>query len=338
MELIISGNPRLETIRGVIYFAHLRYNKQIKKVYFIDSEGSISDQDGNSLEGKRNEIVRKYIKEDVKIESQLIKKEDLHQEIPKLLSEQLRIYDKDQIIVDLTNGTKYISSILYATASLSKAGNLFFLFVPKEKQNELPEDLNEDDYIIDVISPLEGLESIGKHAYFEIIYYKDKAEEAIRSFRGVHFDFQKTFFENDFEPEINSAIDNYFLGQYQETIRTLGVLIQGLPSKICSTIKKSAETKIATKPPSEFYDTITWLRDYFCNPIRKKIKENKKLDEYEEEFILLQNIDKLIDLLRVYRNLTSHPNPANVRQEDARMFLNNTFYLLTLIKDCGILK
>jgi len=334
MELIISGNPRLETIRGVIYFAHLRYNQKIEKVYFVDSEGSLSDRDGNSLEGKRNEIVRKYIKEDVKIESRLIKKEDIHQEIPRLLSEQLRIYDKDQIIVDLTNGTKYISSILYASASLSKIGNLFFLFVPKEKQNELPEDLNEDDYIIDVISPLEGFESIGKHAYFEIIYYKDRAEVAISSFRNVHF--RESFLKNNFELGINSAIDNYFLGKYPETIGTLGQIIESVSLEICPKIEQLAKGKITAKSPKDFNDSISWLRLHFCDPIRGK--RNKKLADYEEKLKLLQNIDKIIDFVRVYRNLSSHPYPFLRGQEEARMILNTTFYLFTLIRDSGVLK
>jgi len=134
MELIISGNPNLRTIQSVIYLAYLHYNGQIEKVYFIDSEGSLYDKDGNSLEGQRNEIARKYIKSDVKIESRFVKKEDLHQEIPRLLSEQLKTYAKDQIVVDLTNGTKYISNILYASASLSKIRNLFFVFIPSDKR------------------------------------------------------------------------------------------------------------------------------------------------------------------------------------------------------------
>ncbi|MEW6456731.1 MAG: hypothetical protein AB1410_08490 [Acidobacteriota bacterium] len=334
MELIISGNPNLRTIRSVIYFAHLHYNQQIEKVYFIDSEGFLYDRDSNSLEGQRNEIVRKYIKSDVKIESRFIKKEDLHQEIPRLLSEQLRIYDKEQIVVDLTNGTKYISNILYASASLSKIRNLFFLFIPSDKQYELPENLNKDDYIIDVISPLESLESIGKHAYFEIIYYKDKAEAAIRAFRGVRF--RESFLKNNFEFGINSAIDNYFLGKYPETIGALGQIVESFSLETCPKIKQLAKGKITAKSPPDFNDSISWLRSNFCDPIRGK--RNKNLDDYEEELKLLQNIDKIIDFVRVYRNLSSHPYPFLRGQEEARMILNATFYLLTLIRDSGVLK
>jgi len=334
MELIIPGNPNLRTIQSVIYFAHLHYNQRIEKVYFIDSEGSFSDSKGNSLEGQRNEIVRKYIKKDVKIESRLLKKEVLHHEIPRVLSEQLRIYDKDQIVVDLTNGTKYISNILYASASLSKITNLFFLFVPREKQNELPENLNECDYIIDVISPLEGLESIGNHAYFEIIYYKDKAEAAINSFRSISF--RENFLQNNFEFEINSAVDNYFLGRYPETIRGLGQIVESFSLELCPKIKQRAKGKITAKSPTNFNDSISWLCSNFCNPIRGKI--NKGIDDYEKELKLLQNIDKIIDFVRVYRNLSSHPYTFLRGQEEARMILNTTFYLLTLIKDSGVLK
>jgi len=334
MELIISGNPNLRTIQSVIYLAYLHYNGQIEKVYFIDSEGSLYDKDGNSLEGQRNEIARKYIKSDVKIESRFVKKEDLHQEIPRLLSEQLKTYAKDQIVVDLTNGTKYISNILYASASLSKIRNLFFVFIPSDKQYELPENLNKDDYTIDVISPLESLESIGKHAYFEIIYYKDKAEAAITSFKGVRF--RESFLKNNFDFGINSVIDNYFLGKYPETIGVLGQILESFSLEICPKIKQLAKGKITAKSPTDFNDSISWLRSNFCDPIRGK--RNKNLDDYEEKLKLLQNIDKIIDFARVYRNLSSHPYPFLRGQEEARMILNTTFYLLTLIRDSGVLK
>lgn len=163
-----------------------------------------------------------------------------------MLSNHLKIYGEENIVIDLTNGTKYISNVLYASASLSKIKNLFFLYVPLDKQNELPENLNEKDYLIDVISPLENIEAIGQHTYFEIIYYREKAEDIINEFKILNF--QSSFLRNMFESQINSAISHYFLGNYSESIGSLGHIIEELTSELCSKIKDLAKGKITAKP------------------------------------------------------------------------------------------
>jgi len=124
MQLIISGNPNLGAIRNVIYLASKHYQGKIRKVLFIDNETSLQ-KDGLSVEGQRNEMVRSYI-EDVTIESIPVKRENLHEKIPKLLSEKLQVYKRSEIVIDLTNGDKFITSALYASGSLSQIDNLFF--------------------------------------------------------------------------------------------------------------------------------------------------------------------------------------------------------------------
>jgi hypothetical protein len=127
MILILSGNPNLGTIRNVIYFVNNYFDQQINKICFVDSNETLNDREGKSLESERNNIVRRYIGSKIAIESQVIEKNDLHIDIPKMLSNHLKIYGEDNIVIDLTNGTKYISNVLYASASLSKIKNLFFL-------------------------------------------------------------------------------------------------------------------------------------------------------------------------------------------------------------------
>src|SRR5262245_16552149 len=110
MILILSGNPNLGTIRNVIYFVNNYFDKQIDKICFLDSNETLNDREGKSLESERNNIVRRYIGSKIVIESQVIEKNDLHIDIPKMLSNHLKIYGENHIVIDLTNGTKYISN------------------------------------------------------------------------------------------------------------------------------------------------------------------------------------------------------------------------------------
>ena len=333
MELILSGNPNINTIRSVIYFANLSFDKKLEKVYFFDSKESLYDKKGEPIEHIRSELIRHYIARNVKIESIVLEKEKLHQEIPKLISEQLKIYDKDKMIVDLTNGNKYVSSILYASASLSKIKNLFFLYIPLNKHDELPENLNKDEYVIDVVSPLENLESIGKNTHFEIIYYKEEAEEIINSFNK--YNLESSFLRNTFKNQMCSAIDNYFLGKYSDSIGNLGQIIEEISLEICPKIKNFARGKITNKLPNDFNNSILWLHQNFSEKLRRKRNEN--LDDFEEKLKLIQNIDKIIDVIRVYRNLNNHPYDFLRSKDEAKMIIDNTLYLLKLIIKTGVL-
>lgn len=334
MILILAGNPNLKTISSVIYFVKASFEQSIEKVCFMDDkDNSLRDKEGHSIEGQRNDIVRHYIGSKANIESQLIEKSDLHIEIPKMLSKHLQLYGEEQIVIDLTNGTKYISNVLYASASLSKIRKLFFLYVPREKQDELPENLTANDYIIDIISPLENIEAIGRHTYFEVIYYREKAGEITNAFQAVNFD--NSFLKNMSGAQISSAISHYFLGNYSISISTLGQIVEELSFELCKIIKNRAKGKITERVPKKFNDTIGWLTAQFCDPLRGK--ENKSLLDYEEDLKTLQNIDKLIDVVRLYRNLSSHGYDFLRSKSEAGFILNNCLYLFKLVIQSGVL-
>ncbi len=330
-ELIIAGNPNINTIRNVIYFANKTY-ENIEKVYFLDSEDSLHQWDGSSVEPQRSDFARNYIKKDVEISHKIFERNLLHQEIPKLLSEQLKIYKNNQIIVDFTNGDKYISGILYASASLSKIENLFFIYVQFDKRNELPENLSPENYKIYPILNLENLESIGKYTQFEIIYYKNKADELIKLYSN--YDFKSSFLKNNFGSEIESSIYNYFSGNYRGTISGLSLIIEDISKEICPKIKNSAKGKIKAKTSNDFNGSILWLQSNFCDPLRGK--ENQGLEDYEEQFRLLKNVDKIFDVIKVYRNQSSHPYSDLKGKNEAKLVLDNTLYSLELIKKSGV--
>jgi predicted CoA-binding protein len=335
MILILSGNPNLKTIRSVVYFANAHFEGGIDKVCFIDdADLSLKDAEGKSIEGQRNDIVRQYVGRKVKIESQVIEKSCLHAEIPKMLSGHLHSHGREEVVIDLTNGTKYISSVLYASASLSKISKLFFLSVPRDKQDVLPENLAQADYTIDVISPLENIEAIGKYAYFEIVYFREKAQDVIAMFKAAQF--KSSFLRNMFEPQINSAISSYFHGNYSDSISSMGHIIEELTLELCDRIKQRAQGQIKVAVPKEFSHGIGWLTAQFCDPLRGK--QNTGLLDYEEALKTLQNLDKLLEVVRVYRNLSSHPYDFLRGKPEANFILNNCLYVFQLIGQTDILK
>jgi hypothetical protein len=329
MQLLLSGNPNLNTIRSVVFFANQHYYSNITKIHFIDSNGTLH-VNNQSIEGKRNSIVREFIPS-ATIESTIIETSHIHTEIPKLISEQLKMYSVDDIVVDLTNGTKYISNVLYASASLSQIKNLFFLQIVPSKLGTNPEDLQKDDYIIGKISTLENLEAIGKYIFFEIIYYRNKVDQILDAFKEAKFNRQ--FLRNMFASQLNSIISNYFSNSYAEAIGNVGQIMEEFSLELCNCIKNAARGKIKTKVPNTFDDSITWIRTEFCDPLRGK--RNQGLLPYEEQMKELQAIDKMLDTIKVYRNISSHPYDLLRGSEEAKLVINNSFYILELLSRSG---
>ena len=330
MQLIISGNPNLGAIRNVIYLANRHYQENLRKILFIDNDTSLQE-DGISIEGQRNEMVRSYIR-DVTIESILIRRENLHEKIPRLISEKLQIYKHSEIIVDLTNGDKLISSALYASASLSQIENLFFLTVNRDKFDTVPEELLDTDYTIDIISPLKSLESIGKYAYFDIVYYRQRVTDILAIFGLVKF--KDSFLSNSFEIQIESCISSYFLEKYPETIANVGQIIEAISLELCERLKQISKGVITEKLPKDFDGAVTWLRCHFCDPLRGK--KNHNLVGYEEELKHLQSIDKLADLVKAHRNISSHPYDFLRGKDEAKLVLNTSLYILEKIGESKV--
>ncbi|MDB9526780.1 hypothetical protein PN498_12340 [Oscillatoria sp. CS-180] len=339
MQLIISGNPNLGPIFNVVYLANKHYSNQISKVLFIDNispareidgkiikQGSLFDHEGNPVESERNEIIRTYIK-GIAIESIVLDKSGFHKEVPRILSEQLKIYDRSQIVIDLTNGDKFISSTLYASASLSQIENLFFLIVNRNKFESMPEHLSESDYKIEVISPLVNLEKIGKYTFFEIFYYKDKVADLVARLKNI--EFESSFLRNQLALQLESCIDSYFLEQYSDSISKIAQIIEEVSLELPNRIKRKAAGDIQVKSPKNFEESINWLKVNFCDPLRGK--KNKGLLPYQEQLKELQALDKLIDLIRVHRNLSSHAYDCLRGENEARLVINSSLYILDKI-------
>jgi len=208
----------------------------------------------------------------------------------------------------------------------------FFLTVNRDKFNINPEELLDSDYTIDIASPLESLESIGKYTYFGIVYYRRRVADILDAFKDVKF--ENSSLGSGFEIQINNTVSSFFLEKYPETISSVGQIIEAISLELCKLIKQIAKGNITVKSPSDFSGAIDWLRCYFGEPLRGK--KNQNLLDYEENLKQLQSIDKLIDLVKTHRNISSHPYDCLRGRDEARLVLNTSLYILEKIGESKI--
>jgi len=278
--------------------------EKIDKILFIDNEYSIKDVSGRPIEGERNKIVREIFGKNIKIESVIIDLENIHTEIPKIICDQLKNYTKNEIIVDITNGNKYISSILYTSSSLVKIDNII----------SITKDI-DGNYKLNKFKPLDNINSLGKYAYFEIIYYVEIIEHYVQKFyeKGL---VDTDYLRQQFRKLMNGILEHYFSGRYGDAISNIGKITEALVCSLCLRYNiPISENKLGMS---------TYLRS-----IRKALNTNKLPISVKEE---ITNIVEIADIIRLYRNSSVHPANKQITKVDSKFILDTFIYLLHLIE------
>lgn len=306
------------------------YENKIEKIHFIDIPETIDEEKRDLFESQRKSVIRRYLGDYIKVESTPFKLNSFHSEVPKFFSDQLERYNKDQIIVDLTNGTKYMSNVIYASACISQIEKMCYLSIPKaENRKKLPEELTILDYEFEQFSVLKNWESIGKFNFFEILYYMKRGEGIIAQFSK--FKFQDLYFKSDFKRDLVSGIRNYFSEEYHTTLTKLGILSEKISFELWNKLKYRLGGKDNVTPgPDSFKGAIETIAEHFCTPFREKQSEKKFL-KIERKLKNLRHIDKSLELIRVHRDQAVHNYSFLVGEDEARLVLFATFYLLELI-------
>lgn len=334
MQLILSGNPNLNSIQNVVYLANEYFDQCIEKVHFIDNEHTLRDREGGKIEAERNNFVRECIS-GVQVTSTQISLSKKHLRIPQILSRELEIYSRNEIIVDLTNGTKSISSVLYASASLSKIPHLFFLSIDREKRSEPPESLQEDEYTVDTLPALENIGEIGKYSYFEIVYYLERITNLTSEVDNSVLTDE--YLIRSMEDELQRAVRSYFREEYANCIQKIGQVMESLSWELANAIRNEAKGSITNSVDTGFSETNTWIRTEFCDKLRGKLDSGEDLKDYEDRLCDLANVDKILETVRVYRNVSSHGNSILRGGEEAKLIMSNAMYVLEIVNESSIL-
>jgi hypothetical protein len=325
MELVTAGNPNLGTIKSVLHVVPIHYQRTLTKVFFIDSDFSQLDFAGRSILGDRFEAVQSIAGKEVQVSHQFIGKNELAAKLPEVLSTEMHSRDHDDIVIDLTNGTKSVSSLLYAAGSLLKVKRLFFLTVTPEGRKKDPREYTDNDYVVQEIDPLQNILELGKYGYFDLVYYRDSITSLARKLANLgNHDFT-----HHVEQMCTRGMGDYFKGDYMGCISEIGKLSEEFALLLVGRIRRDYQGEIKRTIPYNFNDAITFLSIELCDKIRGSLRDSHPLDPIQAKYVALRNVDKSLDILRCLRNESVHPRKICFSKAEAKMCLDSIIAILT---------
>jgi hypothetical protein len=264
---------------------------------------------------------------------------DHHAVIPKVVAAAVRErIDGSEIIIDLTTGSKPTSSVLYASASLSRLEHVYYVEVDRyevtrEGKSEfrfydLPSDRDaEQHHRVVSFAQIADLHQLATHGYFHLIFYRDTldalkrhAPESIRS-RVTEI---VALIANALQPTFRATPENraamMAIGNAWERIRELATATlesyYGLspdPTKDAGTQWSLARAK------------LTERRNSFVGA-----------EHDAPEFMSVPGllvVDHIIAALAAWRNKVNHAMPGDYSEREVRTALVMSLQLLgTLIE------
>lgn len=348
MELVTFLNPREGTMRNVLYFAGQEF-PDINRVCFLEAGDISSNIDFQKL----HDSVRSSVNKTCDFSVRHIEIDKLQSKVPEILAERIRLNGgREQVVVDMTNGLKKMSSVLYATASLLQIENLIFLSVEPDAYDKEPEEIEEGEYDLSQVRLLENHEQVNKVGFFEVFYYRDQMKKLVEK-----IDIQalnSTRLHSQMREDLLLAVERYFEGSYRETTQTIGVVAEDLVFELFDAISDRAQDDITARTParSNPRKAATLLRSEFCEPLLGALaddpdgtaseqdeREGKELKDYQQELRSLATADSIFHQLQSLRNFASHPYNQDFQgQTEAKSALQSMLYLLEMIVESGVFK
>lgn len=161
--------------------------------------------------------------------------------LPILFRELLYSWDPEDIIVDLTNGTKSYTDFVYLACTLLGINTIFRVSIAREFYNN--PDKTEGYLAVHMESILtqNQVRSFVNKTYAEYIYYYSEVRELSEWIRGLYGEHVSASF---FRQMLNS-FEKYASGDYQECILGLSTATEGLIDRLLNRLQNS-------------FDSITW--------------------------------------------------------------------------------
>lgn len=316
-SLILFGNlnEKLEyTFANSVKGACLQYekNKKIDKVVILDTHETAQSK------GDRDSVIRDILGRTVRVES-VPCEENIRTQAFSVLAELIRLYGKNNIIVDVTNGQRKQTFDLIVAAAISKIENVVFTNVPRECFTKRYIDLSIDDLITERIEPFTSDHQLEEAAQFELIYYSEIIDSLVyrlKDSKRTRLATASTFIGNS----LKNAVLNYFSsnkGNLENALRRLGELHEAIAKAFDYDLGGDGKEK-------RFVDHINSIKDNVSKPARiiSGALDSKSL---LVEGVML---DEIFTLCRHYRNYLSHPSHRKIEKHEVRLVLSATFSIL----------
>ena len=307
------GNLNFKTIELVAKSIAAKFgNEAFDKMVLLNSSESAREQE------KQIEIYRKYIHTGFSV-------------LGISVDEQGKIRNKDLVdifssdcekIVDLSNGQKVTSSILYMAASLCNVNDIYYLILHK-KPVDLPNNPVEGkdfDYI--KMGKFIGIESLSKISYFDLIYYNEKVDNIFNEHSETDYEIKTLY--NTARKGLIKGISDFFGNQIdgRSAINNITIGNEGLINETFLFLRTDRVTSsFAQMNDVDFYnqrfDRVGCIQRFFQ-------KYTQASNSYDENIVSLRTLPPLMSTLRAYRNLTAHSsmNTHEFTADEVRIAMN----------------
>lgn len=300
--LYTIGNINLHTVESVAKAIRESMPQVIiHKIVIFDSTES------EKLQNEQIEIYRKYfgnfIREGIQIDT------DGSIDTSKLF---YAFANDEEKIVDLSNGQKSTSSLLFMAASLCQIDRIYYLMLKTKPKKGMISGLDYD-YI--KMRKVDCVGKLAKISYFDLIYYNDEmlklfTEDERKTdgplkviYEGLNTGIKEFFASIDFR----SVVSNVTIGN-EYIINSLVAFLQF--DKDCQRYCKQNNIRFL-----EGRDPVGILT-YFS---RKYVKNGTK-----KEILALTTVPNLVASLREYRNIAAHysENDIEFTEDQGRIVIN----------------
>lgn len=327
--LITAGAIKENSFKGVCY-AVSQLEPDIKIIHIIDTEASAMEAD----KYKRNQVTRKYFG-NIEIRSSLINDHDMQQKIPALLSSLIRDFSIENIYVDLSNGQKILTGVLYAVATISQIPNIYAMELrPGLDLTKSIEDFNKnEDWNYVSIKPLSEIKNISQSSQIELIYYRDNIREVIEMLDKID-----PRFSLDSRYRLENSLTDYFsalvMSDDEKKIDLLERCVNGL-GKICEDIAfRIFDVFQKNNLISEgIANSNNFVIDKIFSALDNARKSHgDKIQEHSESIFPLLALGNQLRIMQIYRNFSAHHDRRYIFcQRDARLALDITLLMLDRI-------
>jgi hypothetical protein len=339
--LITAGNIRMLTFEIVCRAVQAYWPDGVGFVHVFDTQESFDLAE----EKKRDLLLREIFGPQLEIRSSLVDEDNLQTQIPNKMSQILETFSIDQILVDLTNGQKFVISVLYATASISRIKRIYSL-LPKVDFSKLDHSQLKnlqagEDYEYIRLEPLLDIQNVARSSFLELVYYRDEIEAVVRALEKQDRDFA-----DDARRVLMHGLSDYFSAagdqnvdtateKYTTCVASLGKLCEELAERLYAYFHEVGKARELPRPGFNAYvreigKTLEKVRN---------IRPPKSLDQVEERLKRIVIADGLLDMTKMYRNLSSHPKRLLYSSDryDAKLNLDATLLFLRRLSETDVL-
>lgn len=355
----ITLSPTFDVMKNMValIFNHVEQKAnnfpEIGKVTFLVPKGMNGIKIGGKMLSQLEactEVLRENNIEDVQIRVQPVY--DYTRDIPEVITDAENEVGKDNIIIDLTSGKKDITGSLYTAATISDIRNIIYVDVHKaETKDELGRQkfyiLEKDDpdimqkLDITIFETMNEFSDLASLNCIDFIIYKKTIEDLSCKIDNAKLDM--------YFSQMNKAVDAYFDQKnenYDNCIRDIGMINADLTERLIRYLKKEYKDIFGEnegKYRKKGLEVIMFLEDKYQkdgSPESLKSADQRKRDEVAHLTKVFGEIPALCDMLniiRIYRNHSSHSGHRKINREDAKIVLELIIKLFTDLNKAGIL-